>query len=316
MAYRLTGSSDLYGRGGRSPYASINFVTAHDGFTLNDLVSYNEKHNQANCENNRDGESHNRSWNHGVEGPTDDPEVIALRERQKRNFIATLLFSQGVPMICGGDELGRTQRGNNNAYCQDNEISWFDWDLDRRRKELLAFTRYCIELFHEHPVLRRRQFLFGRQIRGSEVKDLTWFRSDGKEMTEEDWTNPGTRCFGLRLSGDGMDEVGPHGERIMDDTLLMLLSAFHEPLPFVMPAHRAGVRWELLLDTRYPDGRDRQRSLRGGESYEMEGRSLVLLRLVRGRQASSASISQYQRPRTVLTRTPAATRRHGRLDGQ
>jgi glycogen operon protein len=184
-------------------------------------------------------------------------------------------------MLLGGDEIGRTQGGNNNAYCQDNEVSWFDWSLDRRRQDMLAFTHYVIELFHRHPVFRRRQFLFGRQIRGSEVKDLTWFRPDGKEMTEEDWTNPGTRCFGLRLSGDAIDESGPHGERIIDDTLLMLISAHDQPLEFVLPAHRRGVRWETVLDTRMPRGRCRLRSLRGGESYDLEARSLALLRLSR-----------------------------------
>ena len=281
MAYRLTGSSDLYGRGGRSPFASINFVTAHDGFTLNDLVSYNEKHNEGNGEDNRDGESHNRSWNCGVEGPSDEPEIVALRERQKRNFLATLLFSQGVPMLLGGDEIGRTQAGNNNAYCQDNEISWFDWNLDRRRQDLLAFTCYVINLFHRHPTFRRRQFLFGRQIRGSEVKDLTWFRSDGREMTEADWTNPGTRCFGLRLAGDAINEAGPRGELILDDTFLMLLNAHDEPLPFVLPAHRAGVRWQAVLDTREPDGRRRMRLLRGGESYDLLDRSVAVLRVAR-----------------------------------
>lgn len=281
MAYRLTGSSDLYGRGGRSPFASINFVTAHDGFTLHDLVSYNEKHNEANGEDNRDGENFNRSYNFGIEGLTDDPEIIALRERQKRNFLATLLLSQGVPMLCGGDEIGRTQLGNNNAYCQDNEVSWFNWRLDRRQRDLLIFTRYLIRLFHRHPVLRRRQFFYGRPIRGSEVKDLTWFRPDGKEMTEEDWNNPETRCFGLRLSGDAIDEVDAQGRRIVDATLLILLNAHVDPVPFVLPAHRPGVRWHTLLDTRMPQGIRRQRLLRGGESYDLIGRNLALLRLER-----------------------------------
>jgi glycogen operon protein len=285
MAYRLTGSSDLYGRGGRSPFASINFVTAHDGFTLHDLVSYNEKHNEANGEGNRDGHDHNLSWNHGVEGPTDDPEIVALRERQKRNFLTTLLLSQGVPMLCAGDEIGRTQRGNNNAYCQDNEISWVDWNLDQRRRDLLAFTRYLITLFHRHPVLHRRQFFFGRQIRGSEVKDLTWFRPDGKEMSEDEWNNPETRCVGLRLSGDAIDEVDGRGRPIVDDTLLILLNAHHQTLRFVLPAHRRGVRWETLLDTRWPTGRHgAPRPVRGGEPLELEPRSVMVLRL--GRRAA------------------------------
>ncbi|MGH7265059.1 MAG: glycogen debranching protein GlgX, partial [Candidatus Rokuibacteriota bacterium] len=281
LAYRLTGSSDLYGRGGRRPYASINFVTAHDGFTLHDLVSYNDKHNEANGEENRDGHDHNLSWNCGAEGPTDDPEVLALRERQKRNFLATLLLAQGVPMLCGGDELGRTQQGNNNAYCQDNELSWFDWSLDRARRDLLAFARRLIRLRRRHPVLRRRQFFFGRQIRGSEVKDLSWFRPDGKEMTEEAWTNPHTRCFGLRLAGDAIPEVDVRGQRIVDDTFLVLVNAHHEAVPFVLPAHRKGVRWEPVVDTRAADPRGGDADLRGGESYELGGRSLALFRLGR-----------------------------------
>ena len=281
LGYRLSGSSDLYGKGGRRPYASINFVTAHDGFTLHDLVSYNDKHNERNGEENRDGHDHNLSWNCGVEGPTDDPAILKLRERQKRNFLAMLLLSQGVPMLCGGDEIGRTQQGNNNAYCQDNETSWFDWKLDKRRRDLLGFTRFLIELRRRHPVLRRRQFFHGRKIRGSEVKDLAWFRLDGKEMTEEDWTNPQTRCLGLRLAGDAIEEVDTQGNPIVDDTLLILLNAHHEPLPFTLPAHRPGVKWELALDTRTPDGRRLHRPMRGGEVYSLEGRSLALLQLRR-----------------------------------
>ncbi|MBI1993855.1 MAG: glycogen debranching protein GlgX [Deltaproteobacteria bacterium] len=229
LAYRLTGSSDLYGPSGRQPHASINFITAHDGFTLSDLVSYNEKHNEANGEENRDGHNENLSWNCGVEGPTEEPSVLALRERQKRNFMATLILSQGVPMLLAGDEIGRTQQGNNNTYCQDNEISWIDWSLDRPRTDLLEFTRVLIRLFHAHSVLRRRRFFQGRRIRGSEVKDLSWFRPDGKEMTEEDWNKPETKCFGLRLAGDAIEEVDQRGNRLVDDTLLMLLNAHYEP---------------------------------------------------------------------------------------
>jgi glycogen operon protein len=281
LAYRLTGSSDLYGRGGRRPYASINFVTAHDGFTLADLVSYNQKHNEANGEENRDGADHNLSWNCGAEGPTDDQGVAALRERQKRNFMATLLLSQGVPMLAGGDEIGRTQQGNNNAYCQDNELSWHDWNLDRARRDLLRFVRFLIGLRRRHPVLRRRQFFYGRRIHGSEVKDLAWFRPDGKEMTEEDWTNPHTRCFGLRLSGDAIEDVDARGRRIADDTFLIMLNAHHESVPFLLPAHRRGVRWEVVVDTRAADGRRKHAPLKGGEVYELEGRVLALLRLQR-----------------------------------
>ena len=220
LAMRLTGSSDLYGRGGRRPYASINFVTAHDGFTLADLVSYNEKHNEANGEENRDGHNENLSWNCGAEGPTDDREIIALRARQQRNFLATLILSQGVPMLLAGDEIGRTQRGNNNAYCQDNEISWMDWKLDRWKRELLEFTQLLIRLFHQHPVLRRRVFFQGRRIRGSEVKDLAWFKPDGKEMTDDDWNNGFARCLGLRLAGDAIEEVlGAEGGGLRPDVL-------------------------------------------------------------------------------------------------
>jgi len=279
LGYRLTGSSDLYGKGGRRPYASINFVTAHDGFTLHDLVSYNEKHNEPNGEENRDGTDDNRSWNCGAEGPTDDPGVLGLRERQKRNFLATLLLSQGVPMLLGGDEIGRTQQGNNNAYCQDNEFSWFDWKLDKRGRDLLAFAGHVIALRRQHPVLRRRQFFYGRRIRSSEVKDLAWFRPDGKELSEEDWTNPQTRCLGLRLAGDAIEEVDIQGDRIADDTLLILLNGHHEALPFTLPAHRPGVKWELLLDTRTPEGRRLHRPMKGGDVYSLESRCLALLRL-------------------------------------
>ncbi|MGH8057253.1 MAG: glycogen debranching protein GlgX, partial [Candidatus Entotheonellia bacterium] len=250
FAYRLTGSSDLYESGGRRPYASVNFVTAHDGFTLYDLVSYNEKHNEANGEDNRDGHEANVSWNCGAEGPTDDPAILALRARQQRNFLATLVLSQGVPMLQAGDEIGRTQQGNNNAYCQDNPLSWVDWQLDRPRRELLEFTRRLIQFRHQHPVLRRRKFFQGRRIRGSEVKDLAWFRPDGKEMTDEDWQNPYARCLGLRLAGDAIEDVDDRGNRIVDDTLLILLNAHYEPIPFVLPAHRRKVRWDLVLDTR------------------------------------------------------------------
>ena len=279
LAFRLTGSSDLYNRGGRRPYASINFVTAHDGFTLADLVCYNDKHNAANGEDNRDGHNGNLSWNCGVEGPTDNPEILALRTRQQRNFLATLILSQGVPMLLAGDEIGRTQRGNNNAYCQDNEISWIDWKLDPQRRDLLEFTRLLMRLFHQHPVLRRRKFFQGRTIRGSEVKDLAWFRPDGKEMSDEDWNNPSVHCLGLRLAGDAIEDTDARGNRILDDTLLILLNAHYEPLSFVLPAHRRKVRWEVVFDTRDQKPTRRRRLIRGGQPYELEARSLVLLRL-------------------------------------
>jgi glycogen operon protein len=279
LGFRLTGSSDLYAATGRLPHASINFVTAHDGFTLHDLVSYNEKHNEANGEGNQDGLTENLSWNCGVEGPTDDPAILTLRERQKRNFLATLFLSQGVPMLLAGDEMGRTQQGNNNAYCQDNEISWVDWNPDRPRLELLEFTRTLIRLFHRHPVLHRRKFFHGRMIRGSEVKDLTWFRPDGKEMSDEDWNNPFARSLGLRLGGDAIEEVDERGHRIVDDTFMVLLGAHDESISFILPTQRSKMRWELVLDTREATGRRRYRLMRGGEPYQLEARSLALFRL-------------------------------------
>jgi isoamylase len=281
LAYRLTGSSDLYESGGRRPYASINFITAHDGFTLADLVSYNEKHNEANGDENRDGHDDNLSWNCGVEGETDAPEILALRARQRRNFLATLLLSQGVPMLQAGDEIARTQGGNNNAYCQDNEVSWLDWELDEEKETLLDFTRFVVKLFHQHPVLRRKKFFQGRRIRGSEVEDLAWFRPDGQEMLEDDWNNENTRALGLRLAGDAIADVDDQGNRIVDDTLLILLNAHYEPLPFVLPAHRADVQWELLLDTQFDDGSPTEPIIcAGGKSYAMEFRSLTLFRLL------------------------------------
>ena len=284
LAFRLTGSSDLYARNGRLPYASINFITAHDGFTLHDLVSYNDKHNDANGEESRDGHNENLSWNCGAEGETDNPAIVALRERQKRNFLATLLLSQGVPMLLAGDEFGRSQRGNNNAYCQDNEMSWIDWKLDRPRRQLWEFTKLLIRIFHQHPVLRRSHFFQGRKIRGSEVKDLAWFRPDGKEMTDEDWANPEMRCFGLRLAGDAIEEVDERGNRVVDDTLLILLNAHHETIPFVLPAHRRKLHWLVVIDTSEPDIRREPRQLRGAAPYPLKGRSLVLLRLPRNHE--------------------------------
>lgn len=282
LGFRLTGSSDLYAHNGRLPYASINFVTAHDGFTLQDLVSYNDKHNEGNGEENRDGHNDNISWNCGAEGETDDIELLALRERQKRNFLATLMLSQGVPMLLAGDEIGRTQKGNNNAYCQDNEVSWIDWKLDRPRRQLLEFTGYLIRLVHAHPVLRRRHFFQGWRIRGSEVRDLVWFRPDGKEMTDEEWNDSENRCFGLRLAGDAIEESDERGNPIVDDTLLILLNAHHETISFVLPAHRRKVRWEFILDTYDPkSNRKKARHMRGGEVYELNARSLALLRLPR-----------------------------------
>lgn len=278
LAYRLTGSSDLYEHNGRRPHASVNFVTAHDGFTLRDLVSYNDKHNEANGEDNRDGADDNNSWNCGVEGPTDDPAILELRARQQRNFLATLLLSQGVPMLLAGDEISRTQHGNNNTYCQDNDLSWIHWDLDASQQDLLAFTRHVVEQFRLHPVLRRRHFFQGRKIRGSEIKDITWFRPDGEEMQDDDWSNPEIRCFGVRLAGDLTGETDERGNPIVDDTLLILLNAHYEALAFALPAHRQEHRWEVLLDTRYATGTPAEDVLQGGDIYALESRSLALLR--------------------------------------
>ena len=276
MAYRLTGSPDLYEKGGRHPYASINFVTAHDGFTLADLVSYNQKHNEANGEDNRDGANDNESWNCGAEGPTEDPAILALRSRQMRNFLATLLLSQGITMLQAGDEIARTQRGNNNAYCQDNEISWINWNLDRSSEELLEFTRYLVRLNQQHPGLRRRTFFQGRQILGSEAKDVTWFRPDGQEMAGADWTPKTAAAFGLRLGGDAIAEVDRRGRPVVDDTLLILLNPTWKPVPFVLPVQSGANRWEVLLDTWEALPPSRRRSAKGGARYRLEGRSLAL----------------------------------------
>lgn len=280
LAYRLTGSSDLYSMSGRRPFASVNFITAHDGFTLHDLVSYNNKHNEANGEQNRDGTDDNASWNCGVEGPTQDPLVNESRERQKRNFLTLLFLSQGVPMLCGGDEIRRTQKGNNNAYCQDNEVSWFDWKLDPAQRDFLNFVRGLIAFRKRHPVLRRRRFFQGRHIRGSEVKDLSWFRPDGKEMNDEDWNAGYAKSLGLRLAGDAIAETDEKGRPIIDDTLLILLNAHHEPLAFTLPAHKRGVRWQPILDTAVTAGREKPVTiLKGGERYELVARSIAVLRL-------------------------------------
>jgi glycogen operon protein len=277
MATRLAGSSDLYGHSGRRPYASINFVTAHDGFTLQDLVSYNHKHNEANLEDNRDGEDHNLSWNCGVEGPAEDRGVRSLRERQKRNFMATLMLSLGVPMISGGDELSRTQRGNNNAYCQDNEISWYSWNLDGEQRDFLEFVKHMIRLRSQQPVLQRRKFFQGRALRGSEVKDLAWYLPSGQEMDDADWNNPSVRCLGVWISGQGLDECDEDGEPLAGDTLLLLMNAHHEPVAFILPEHAPGVRWERLVDTAETTwGR---RTLLRDHTYKLRSRSLVLLRL-------------------------------------
>jgi glycogen operon protein len=271
FASRFTGSSDLYEEDGRKPYASVNFVTAHDGFTLRDLVSYNDKHNEANGEDNRDGESHNRSWNGGVEGPTDDPQVNALRSRQQRNFLTTILLSQGVPMILGGDEIGRTQQGNNNAYCQDNEISWFDWDhVDAG---LLEFTRGLVRLQAAHPVFRRRRWFKGQPLRGKGVSDIAWFRPDGHEMSDEDWQQPHAKSFGVFLNGRALRERDEDGKPIRDDSFLLLFNAHHEALTFTLPAEEFGTRWQVEIDTA---GNHESASVAAAAALELAGRSVVV----------------------------------------
>lgn len=288
LAYRITGSSDLYSRSGRRPYASINFVTAHDGFTLHDLVSYNEKHNEANGEDNRDGSDHNLSWNCGVEGPTDNSEVNRLRAQQKRNFLATLLLSQGVPMLVAGDEMGRTQGGNNNAYCQDNEISWVDWDLGRADQELMAFAQRVIRLRKAHPAFRHRHFFQGRHIRGAEPKDILWVRPDGQEMGDEEWHQAFARCLGMFLHGGALDEIDTLGRPVRDDSFLLLLNAHHEAIPFTLPTFGDGDRWLLLFDTHESD-HERASHYRSRETYPLQARSLALLIRLNGGGAQDAS---------------------------
>jgi len=274
LAYRITGSSDLYARSGRRPYASVNFVTAHDGFTLQDLVSYNDKHNQANGEENRDGTNNNRSWNCGTEGPTDDPAINGLRAQQKRNFLATLLLSQGVPMLLAGDELGRTQRGNNNAYCQDNEISWIDWEAANFDKELLGFVQKLIALRKDHHVFRRRNFFQGRAIKGAEIKDIVWLRPDGREMTDEEWNQEHARTLGVSLSGKALDELDERGRPIVDENFLLLMNAHHEEVPFLLAPTTPGNCWVSLIDTQ---NRRNSGQHPAGSSYALQARSLALL---------------------------------------
>jgi len=277
LAYRFTGSSDLYARSGRKPYASINFVTAHDGFTLEDLVSYNSKHNEANGEENRDGTDNNRSWNCGTEGPTGAAEVIQLRSRQKRNFIATLLLSQGVPMVLAGDELGHTQGGNNNAYCQDNEISWLDWDPATIDKELLGFARRLIALRKDHPAFRRRSFFQGRRIKGAEIKDLAWLQPDGKEMTDQEWNQEFARSLGVLLSGDAADEIDERGQLIRDGNFVILMNAHHEEIRFTLPRRTPDAGWVTLVDTSCQTTQRVNRFYTAGDTYPLEARSLALL---------------------------------------
>jgi glycogen operon protein len=273
FASRFGGSSDLYERDGKRPFASVNFITAHDGFTLRDLVSYNDKHNEANGEDNNDGTTDNRSWNHGHEGDTDNDEINSLRARQQRNFLVTLILSQGAPMLLGGDEFGRSQGGNNNAWCQDNEISWFRWN--EADQGLTEFTRRLIQIRKEHAVFRQQSFLTGSETRGSGLPDVWWFRPDGRRMTQKDWQNPHTHTLGVFLNGKEIRSRTAEGREIEDDSFLLLFNAYGETITFTLPTRRFGTRWQVELATGEgaPEGAVSARS-----EVQVQGRSIVLLR--------------------------------------
>jgi isoamylase len=274
FASRLTGSSDLYAWSSRQPSASINFITAHDGFTLTDLVSYDHKHNEANNEDDRDGESHNRSWNSGVEGPTDDPDIAEIRATRRRSMLATLMLSQGVPMLLAGDELGRTQGGNNNGYAQDNEVSWIDWsDVDH---ELHAFVRRLIELRASHPIFRRRRWFEGQPIHGADVHDMGWYTPEGTEMTDEDWAVGYARSLAVFVNGEAITAPGPHGEQVIDDSFFMLFNAHAAPINFVIPTGLGGTEWIVELDTSTDS--DRGTELSTNDKWEIAPWAVVLLR--------------------------------------
>lgn len=279
FAARISGSADLYQHSGRAPMASINFITAHDGFTLNDLVSYNNKHNEANGEGNADGESNNRSWNCGEEGPTEDPEVLSLRSRQIKNFLTTMLFSQGVPMICHGDEMGRTQSGNNNVYCQDNELSWVNWNLTATQQDLLHFTRRVIKLRKDHPVLRRRRFFYGDAAHGGESKlqEIGWLRPSGEHMRDEDWTAWYARSLMVYVNGHAISEPDRRGEKIVDNSFLLLVNASEEDIEFTIPTEPTGTSkaWKVVIDTQPTKGLPRK--LKPKAKVEVESHSLCLL---------------------------------------
>jgi isoamylase len=282
FAYRFTGSADLYASTGRRPFASVNFITAHDGFTLKDLVSYNEKHNEANGEENRDGEAHNRSWNCGAEGPTNDDKINALRAKQQRNFLTTLLLSQGVPMISGGDEIGRSQKGNNNVYCQDNELSWFDWE--NFDESLLSFTRNLIALRRKHRIFARRKWFQGRPLHGTGVKDIAWFTPQAKEMSEEDWKAGFAKSLGVFLNGDAIASTDMYGDRVTDDSFYFIFNAHHEPLQFTLPDGSFAPNWLKLIDTnespRRRDRRKGQQEFPAGGKIDVPPRSLILLQKI------------------------------------
>nr|WP_290225659.1 glycogen debranching protein GlgX [Trichocoleus desertorum] len=281
FAYRLTGSPDLYFQfNGRRPNASINFITAHDGFSLNDLVSYNDKHNEGNGENSQDGESHNRSWNCGAEGATDDPEVLQLREQQRRNFLLTLMLSQGIPMMLAGDELGRTQQGNNNAYCQDSEISWINWDLQEKNENLLDFARELIYFRRQHPVFRRRKWFQGQAIHGAGVSDIVWFNPDGSEMGDEQWEIGYAKAIGMFLDGRQIPSPGPQGQRVSDDSFILFFNAHYEMIEFTLPDAFKERQWQLIIDTKEPRFIQDETIFNGEQQIPVNARSSVVLRLL------------------------------------
>jgi glycogen operon protein len=277
LATRLAGSSDLYLRNGRRPHASLNFITCHDGFTLTDLVTYDQKHNEANGEQNRDGSDLNDSWNCGTEGPTTDPGILALRALQRRNFLTILFLSQGVPMLLAGDEFGRTQSGNNNAYCQDNPLSWVDWTLDAERLDLLEFVRSLIKLRRAQPVFRRRHFFQGRAIHGTDIKDIYWLRPDGAEMSDVDWACTHACSLGMGLVGDQITESDEHGQAIRGDSFLILMNARNAVIPFRLGARRREVNWSLLIDTTYSHGKIPSLVFEHMSIYPLQPRSIVIL---------------------------------------
>jgi isoamylase len=298
---RLAGSSDLYEQSGRRPYASINFVTCHDGFTLADLVAYNDKHNDANGEGGKDGANDNNSWNCGAEGPTEDAGIRRLRGQQRRNLIATLLFSQGVPMLCGGDELGHTQNGNNNAYCQDSELTWLDWTMTDEKRDFLDFVKKVTLLWRTQPVFQRRRFFQGRKIRGSEIKDISWFDPSGNEMSDKDWDTGYVRSLGVRLAGDLIGDIDDRGETIVGETLLILLNAHHDTIGFALPKTKAEHQWELLLATSEPDSPNL--TLEQGSPYPVTGRSLSVFR-IRVRDTTDLGLSTMQVDTLVKDKRP------------
>ena len=310
LATRLAGSSDLYEANGRKPYASINFITAHDGFSLQDLVSYEKKHNEANGEDNRDGADNNDSWNCGVEGETDDPGIIALRERQKRNLFATMMFSQGVSMIYGGDELSHTKKGNNNTFCQDNELTWLNWNLDDRQKAFLDFVCRCTSIWAEQPTFQRRKFFLGRAIRGQNIKDISFYEPSGNEMNDQDWSTPSVQCLGVRLAGDLLSDVNAKGEPLKGDTMLLLINAHWEEIPFTLPTTSDGDVWQTLVDTAEPDRPPVEKVRNGGAQFPLYGRSLALLRTVRPEQAtdsvSSTEVEQLRYDANLPVASPTA----------